>query len=113
MSERLTTTVKHLKDGITSMGIAAAQHSIESWRTELQGYEGTGFHAIATDLGHLHDELGKKEIDGTKVGQLLTKLGKETVKVAKQGDDQAGVVEELGQLLEKSGEQLSRAKASA
>ncbi len=113
MSERLTTTIKHLKDGITSLGITAAQHSIESWQAELRGYEGAGFHTIATDLGHLHDELGKKEIDGTKVGRLLTKLGKETVKVAKHGDDKAGAVEELGQLLEKSGEQLSGAKASA
>lgn len=113
MSERLTTTVNHLKEGITSMGLAAARHSIESWQTELKTYEGAGFHTIVTDLGHLHDELGRDEIDGKKVGQLLTKLGKETVKVAKQADDKSNVVEELGQLLEKSGAQLSGEKATA
>ena len=110
MSERLTTTVKHLKEGVTSMGIAAARHSIESWQTELKGYEGTGLHTIVTDLGHLHVELGKSEIDGNKVGHLMTKLGKETVQIAKSAGDQSALVAEVGRLLEGQGAKLEGAK---
>jgi hypothetical protein len=112
MSERLTTTVKHLKDGVTSMGIAAARHSIESWQTELKGYDGTAFHTIVTDLGHLHDELGKDEIDGKKVGRLMVKLGKETARVAKDAGDKSDVVGELGRLLEDQGAKLGDEKAA-
>jgi len=112
MSERLTTTVKHLKDGVASMGIAAARHSIESWQTELKGYDGAAFHTIVTDLGHLHDELGKDEIDGKKVGRLMVKLGKETARVAKGAGDKSSVVEELGQLLEDQGAKLEGARTA-
>jgi hypothetical protein len=113
MSERLTTTVKHFKDGVLSMGLAAAKHSIESWQEELRGYEGTGFKTIVTDLGHLHDELGKDEINGKKVGQLLTKLGKETSKCAKEAGDKGDTVAELGDLLSKAGSDLDAEKATA
>jgi hypothetical protein len=113
MSERLTTTIKHFKDGVTSMGLAAARHSIESWQAELKTYEGAVFHTIVTDLGHLHDELGKDEIDGTKVGRLMVKLGKETARCAKSADDKSNLVAELGELLEKNGEKLEGQKATA
>jgi hypothetical protein len=113
LSERLTTTIKHLKEGLTSMPMSAARHSIESWQTELKGYEGTAFHTIATDLGHLHEELGNTEIDGAKVGKLLAKLGKETIKVAKKADgSKHDNIEELGSLLESAAEQL-QSKAPA
>ncbi len=106
MSERLQTTIKHFQAGVTSMSMSAARHSIESWQTELKGYEGKAFDTIVTDLGHLHDELGKDEIDGKKVGKLLTKLGKETVRVASSADEKNDLVSELGNHLEKAGSQL-------
>jgi hypothetical protein len=114
VSERLTTTVKHFKDGVMSMGLTAAKHSIESWQEELKGYEGTGFKTIVTDLGHLHDELGKDDINGKKVGQLLSKLGKETAACAKHAGDKSDVVSELGELLSSAGSDLdSDVSASA
>ena len=113
MSERLTTTIKHLKDGVTSMGLTAARHSIESWKGELEGYEGPAFHTIASDLGHLHEELGKDEIDGKKVGKLLVKLGKETAACAKHADGKGNEIGELGAILEKAGHELDREKAKA
>lgn len=113
MSERLTTTINHFKDGLTSMGTAAARHSIESWKAELETYDGAIFHTIATDLGHLHTELAKSEIDGEKVGKLLIKLGKETAKSGTHAGDKSGKVDELGSLLEKAGSQLSGATAKA
>jgi hypothetical protein len=113
MSERLQTTVKHLKAGITSMGLSAARHSIESWQTELAGYEGKAFETIVTDLGHLHDELGKDAIDGKRVGRLLTKLGKETARVASLADEKNELVVELGDQLEKAGASLERETAKA
>ncbi len=107
MSERLTTTIKHLKDGVASMGIAAARHSIESWQTELKEYDGAVFHTLVTDLGHLHEELAADEIDGGKVGKLLAKLGRETAKAAKGADGaKHDQVAELGELLESAATQL-------
>ena len=113
MSERLHTTIKHFKDGVTSMGLAAARHSIESWRTELQNYDGKQFDTIVTDLGHLHDELGNDDIDGKKVGKLLVKLGKETSRVAKSAEDKHDLVAELGHQLEKAGADLDKEAAHA
>jgi hypothetical protein len=113
MSERLQTTIKHFQAGVTSMGLSAARHSIESWQTELKGYDGAVFGTIVTDLGHLHDELGKDTIDGKKVGKLLTKLGKETARVAKSADEKNDLVAELGDQLEKAGAALDREAAHA
>ncbi len=107
MSERLGTTIKHFKDGITKMGLSAARKSIESWQTELKEYDGNAFKTIATDLGHLHDELGKDQIDDAKVGKVMTKLGKETVKCAKEAGDKSGDVKELGELIERAAAQLT------
>lgn len=113
MSERLQTTIKHFQAGVTSMGLAAARHSIESWQTELKGYEGKPFDTIVTDLSHLHDELGKDTVDGKKVGKLLTKLGKETARVASSADEKNDLVAELGSQLEKAGAQLDKETAHA
>ena len=108
MSERLTTTINHFKAGVANMGLSAARHSIESWQTELKGYDRAIFHTIATDLGHLHGELGKDEIDGAKVGKLMAKLGKDTANTAKYAGQKAGDVEELGRLLERAAGQIIR-----
>jgi hypothetical protein len=113
MSERLQTTIKHFQAGVMSMGLAAARHSIESWQSELRQYEGKHFASIVTDLGHLHDELGKETIDAKKVGRLMTKLGKETARVASEADDKNDLVEELGNQLERAGTQLEREAAPA
>jgi hypothetical protein len=113
MSERLQTTIKHLQAGVTSMGLSAARHSIESWQTELADYEGKGFATIVTDLGHLHDELGKETIDGKKVGKLMVKLGKETARVASSADEKNELVAELGNQLEKAGAELDKEAAHA
>lgn len=113
MSERLQTTVKHLQAGVTSMGLSAARHSIESWQTELKGHEGKAFDTIVTDLGHLHDELGKEPIDGKKVGKLMTKLGRETTRLASSAEEKNDLVEELGRQLEKAGSQLEKETAHA
>ncbi|GAC1450609.1 MAG: hypothetical protein NVS2B8_18450 [Vulcanimicrobiaceae bacterium] len=113
MSERLTTTIKHFKDGITSMGMTAAQHSIESWKSTLEGYEGAIFATIATDLGHLHEALSADSVDGKKVSKLLAKLGKETAKSAKDAGDGADHVRELGDLLEKAAHDLDAEKVKS
>lgn len=95
------------------MGLSAARHSIEAWRSELRDYEGKNFETIVTDLGHLHDELGKPTIDGKKVGRLLTKLGKETTRVASSADEKNELVTQLGNQLERAGAELERETAKA
>lgn len=90
------------------MTMSAARHSIESWQTELRGYDGKACETIVTDLGHLHDELGKGDVDVKKIGKLLMKLGKETARVAPSADDKNDLVAELGSQLEKAGSQLEK-----
>lgn len=109
MSERLQTTINHLKDGVVSMGMAAARHSIDAWHAELSDYDGALFATIVTDLEHLRGELAKAEVSGNSVAKLLSKLGKETVRVASAGDEKNDLVAELGAQLEKAGTQLLRA----
>lgn len=113
MSERLQTTIKHFQAGVTSMSLAAARHSIESWQTELKGYDGKEFDTIVTDLGKLHDELSSEAIDGKSIGKLLGKLGKETARIASAADTKSELVTELGAQLEKAGAQLSKETAKA
>ncbi len=111
MSERMQTTINHFKTGVISMGRAAAQHSIDSWQSELKDYEGAVFATIVSDLGRLRSELEKDDIDGNKIAKLLTKLGKETTRAASLASDKHSLVAQLGAELEKAASKLEKEAA--
>ncbi len=89
------------------MSKAAARHSIESWKAELEASDSKPLQSIATDLGRLHAELSKEEIDGDKVAKLLSKLGQATNAVAPLAEDKTKLVAQLGKQLEKAADKIA------
>ena len=100
-------TIKHIKDGVKSFTIGAAVKNIEGWEATLEKVEGAGAKAIVKDLEHLKKLLHADPIDGGAVKTLVTKLGKETVKIA--GHAEGGSAEKIKSL----GEALTSAAETA
>ena len=107
MSERIQTTVNHFNDGILAMSRAAAEHSIESWKAELEASGSKPLESIASDLGRLQDQLEKVTIDGSKVVSLLSKLGHATIDVAPLAEDKSDLLTKLGKQLEKAADKIA------
>ena len=100
---RFQTTINALKDraGLTpESGIK----NIEGWETYLKDHDAPGVKAIVADLQKLKALLEAKELDGTKIKNLVTKLGKETAAIGKGDVPNAIHIEELGAALQKHAE---------
>ncbi len=100
---RFQTTIKALKDraGLTP---EAGIKNIEGWETYLKDHDAPGVKAIVADLGKLKTLLAAKELDGSKIKSLMTKLGKETVAFGKGDVSNASHIEELGTEIQKQAE---------
>ncbi len=97
---RFETTIKALKEGAQSFTAQKAVTNIEGWEDYLSKHDHEGVKAVVTDLGKLKKLLQADELDGTKIKDLVHKLGKETIKVAGSGDaGGSGKMKELGELL--------------
>ena len=96
---RFETTIKALRDkaGLTP---EAGIKNIDGWMTYLKDHDAPGVKSIVSDLGKLKNLLGAEELDGTKIKQLVVKLGKETAALGKGDVANAGHIEELGKALE-------------
>ena len=91
-------TIKHLKEGIKGFTVSAAIKNIEGWEATLEKSEVTGVKTIHGNLEKLKKLLQAEKIDGTKVKELMVKLGEETVRVAGKADDkQASKIKALGE----------------
>ena len=100
---RFETTIKALQDGAKSFTVEKAVTNIEGWEDYLSTHDHKGVKAVVADLGKLKKLLQSDELDGTKVKDLMHKLGKDTTAVA--GEDTTGSsskIKELGELLSKS-----------
>ena len=97
---RFETTIKALKEGAQSFTAEKAVTNIEGWEEYLSKHDHEGVKAVVTDLGKLKKLLQSDSLDGTKIKDLLHKLGKETIKVAGNGEAAGGSkMKELGELL--------------
>ena len=98
-STRFETTIKALRDksGLTP---EAGVKNIEGWLTYLKDHDASGVKGIVADLEKLKTLLGAKELDGTKIRQLVVKLGKESVALGKGDVSNASHIEQLGTALE-------------
>ncbi len=93
-------TIKHMTDGLTSFTIGAAVKNIEGWETKLHDVDTPGAKTIVKDLENLKKHLQGENLDGKAISALVTKLGKETVALAKHGEgDQAEKIKSLGEAL--------------
>ena len=98
---RFETTIKALKD-YASMKPEAAVKNIEGWQTYLKDHDSPGVKGIVADLEKLKHLLSAEQLDGSKIQQLVVKLGKETVALGKGDVPNAKHIEELGTVLEKA-----------
>ena len=98
---RFETTIKALKD-YASMKPEAAVKNIEGWQTYLKDHDSPGVKGIVADLEKLKHLLSAEQLDGSKIKQLVVKLGKETIAVGRGNVPNAKHMEELGNLLEKA-----------
>lgn len=97
---RFTTTIKALKEGAKSFTAQKAVTNIESWEEYLSKHDDAGVKSVVTDLGKLKKLLQADELDGKAILTLVHKLGKETVKVAGDGETgNAKYIKELGEAL--------------
>ena len=96
---RFETTIKALRDkaGLTP---EAGIKNIDGWLTYLKDHDAPGIKSIVADLEKLKTLLGAKELDGTKIKQLVVKLGKETVALGKGDVANADHIGQLGTALE-------------
>ena len=93
-------TIKHFTEGLTSFTITAAVKNIEGWEAKLQDVDAPGAKAIVKDLEKLKEHLQDEKLDGKAIGALVTKLGKETVALAKHGEGEtAEKIKSLGEAL--------------
>ena len=93
-------TIKHITDGLTGFTISAAVKNIEGWEDKLKDVDAPGAKTIVKDLENLKKHLHGEQLDGKAIGALVTKLGKETVALAKHGEgESADKIKSLGEAL--------------
>lgn len=100
-------TISALQGGITSLSPTTAVSNIESWESQLQASGDPKLSGIAADLNALKAELTSGKLDGSAIGQLLSKLGTATTDVAGQAEASSqSKLTTLGSLLTKAGSAL-------
>ena len=99
-TSRFETTLHAIKGGVKSFTIEKATQNIEGWEEYLGTHDHQGVKSVVTDLGKLKKLLHAKEIDGSAIKTLITKLGKDTVAVAGKDDKgNAKHIREIGEAL--------------
>lgn len=107
-------TIKHIKEGVKSMTVAAAVKNIEGWEATLEKVEAPGAKTIVKDLESLKKHLHAEKLDGEAIRKLVAKLGKETVTLASKADSKnADRVKALGEALSSAAEEAGTEKAAA
>ena len=97
---RFQTTLQAVKQGAKAFTVEKAVNNIEGWEEYLSKHEHEGVKKVIQDLGKLKSLLHAKELDGEAIKNLIHKLGKETVSVAKDGEGAtAEHIKELGEAL--------------
>ena len=98
-------TIKHIKEGVKSMTVAAAVKNIEGWEATLEKVDAPGVKTIVHDLENLKKHLHADKLDGEAIRKLVVKLGKETVTIAGKADSKnSEKVKALGEALTEAAE---------
>ena len=104
----LDLTVASLREGVVSLGVAAALPEISAWRERLAASGDPGLKAVAETLSELEDQLDPDGFDPVSVGALLMSLGDQVEQVAGAGvgGQVADRLSQLGRLLGEEGDAL-------
>lgn len=98
-------TIAALEEGITNLPLEAALTTISGWREMLEASDDTALRIIGVQLGDLTTALQSEPINPGEVSSLLTALGKATVIVGEDADNDQALA--IGDLLTQAGTTLS------
>lgn len=97
---KFTNTIKAIHEGAKSLTAEKGVANIETWEDYLSKHDHEGVKVVVADLGKLKKLLQTKELDGKAILTLVHKLGKDTVKVASDGENpNSKHIKELGEAL--------------
>ncbi|MBC8160032.1 MAG: hypothetical protein H7Z42_02345 [Roseiflexaceae bacterium] len=103
-SSDLDDTIGALQGGLTSISPTAAVSNIDGWQQKLSGL---GLTDVASDLGELKGLLTSGNLDGKKIGAVLTRLGEKTSASASQAPAaDMPKLQQLGSMLSGAGKTL-------
>ena len=105
----LDLTVASLREGVVSLGVAAALPEISAWEQRLAASGDPELAAVAETLSELKNQLDPDGFDPVSVGALLMSLGDQVEQVAgaEVGAQVGGKLSQLGKLLGRNGDSLT------
>jgi hypothetical protein len=108
-SALLDDTLKLLNAGVPEKADARGLTEIDRWAEVLRASERPGLAKIIQELTILNEQLSNPDTAAHDLAETLATLGAETGKVAEEtSDDYSGPLTQLGKLLIKMGNALSR-----
>jgi hypothetical protein len=108
-SALLEDTLKLLNAGVPEKADARGLSEIDRWAEVLRSSERPGLAKIIQELKTLNEQLSSSDTASHDLAETLATLGAETTKVADEtSDDYSGPLNQLGKLLIKMGNALSR-----
>ena len=108
-------TITDLQHGFGALPLSRAVDRIDAWHRALAASDRADLNAIADGLGALKARLLGPELDGDAIGEILARLGAQTVAASEEAEDEATgrAVERLGNLLLHAGHALRGPRANA
>lgn len=108
MATQVQSTTEALRGDLTSLG-SKGTDAIQKWEDKLEGADWRGAKTIHEDLGRLRRHLESGDLDGQKIGELLTKLGEATKRAADHAEGNSGAgLKDLAAALQEAGAGLSK-----
>jgi hypothetical protein len=106
--EHLDATLETLRGRVYRASMERAIAEVRGWRRRLEETGDLDLASIAENLGELETLLAADHLDAAAVGQLLSQLGEQTVKVGGSGVPEAvdEKLQRLGGLLDADGRML-------
>jgi hypothetical protein len=106
--EHLDATLETFRGRVYRASMERAIAEVRGWRRRLEETGDLDLASIAENLGELETLLAADHLDAAAVGQLLSQLGEQTVKVGGSGVPEAvdEKLQRLGGLLDADGRML-------
>ena len=106
--EHLDATLETFRGRVYRSSMERAIAEVRGWRCRLEETGDLDLASIAENLGELETLLAADHLDAAAVGQLLSELGEQTVKVGGSGVPEAvdEKLQRLGGLLDADGRML-------
>lgn len=111
----LDSTIALAESGLATVTPSAAVPLIQAWQQRLDEADNPALTSISEDLEQLKGELQASTIDGSAVGDILTRLGEKTTAAAESAADSSAAPQlgQLGTLLTEAGAQFAGAQQSS